>query len=149
MSSNNLSLSTISTVIEWLEKFDDAESRNRGTPEQFLKANACGQKLFVEKIIEKQIFSNICRHRDFIKLLLKSVAMKESSQLTVHLHLLVFFLSKTTSSTILESTKKHFSDDVIKFLLGLIDDEQFVMLVQRDGDEDSDKDSFLGNANEV
>lgn len=144
------SLSTISTVIEWLETLDGAESRNRETPEQFLKEHFCEQKLFVEKTLEKEIFTNICRHRDFINLLMKATTkLQESARLTVHLHLLIFFLSKSTSSTILDSIKNHFSDDVIKILLGLIDDEHFMMLVQRNGDEDSDKDSFLGNANEV
>lgn len=141
------SLSTISTVIEWLAKFVDVESQE--TPKQFLKENVCSQKLFVEKNLENEIFTDVCRHRDFIKFLLNSSGMQENSQLTVHLHLLIFFLSKSTSSTILDSIKNHFSNDVIKVLLGLIDDEQFMMLVQRNGDQDLDKNSFLGNVYKV
>lgn len=127
--SYKFTLSTIAALVEWIEKFD--EVRERQTPGQFLKENVCYRKLFVEKHLEKEIFENICRYRVFIELMLKAKSLIINPHLIVHLYLMLFFMSKATSVTILESLKKTYSEEVVKDLIGLIDDEQFMVLLQK------------------
>jgi hypothetical protein len=145
--SYKFNLSTIATLIEWLEKYDAVGERQ--TPGLFLKENICDQKLFVDKHLEKEIFENICRYRDFIEFMLKTKSLPTNVQLIVHLYLMVFFMTKSTSQTILESLKKSFLGEVVKDLIGLIDDEHFETMVQQNGDGNFNKETLLGSLTEV
>lgn len=145
--SYKFNLSTIVTLIEWTERYDAVGEAQ--SPGQFLKENVCDQKLFVDKHLEKEIFENICRYRNFIEFMLKTKSLPINIELIVHFYLMAFFMSKSTSRTILESIKKSFSDDVVKDLIGLIDDERFATMLEQDGERNFNKETLLGSLNEV
>lgn len=145
--SYKFNLSTIATLIEWLERYDAVEERQ--TPGQFLKENYCDQKLFLAKHLEKEIFEQICRYRNVVEFMLKTKSLATNPQFIVHLYLMVFFMSKPTSQTILESTKKSFSDEVVKDLIDLIDGEKFATMLQQNGEGSFNKETLLGSLNEV
>lgn len=144
---NKFNLSTIATLIEWLARYDAVGEAQ--SPGQFLKENICDQKLFVDKHLEKEIFENICRYRNFIEFMLKTKSLAIKVELIVHLYLMAFFTSKSTSRTILESLKKSFSGEVVKDLIGLIDDEQFAVMLRENSEGIFNKETLLGNTNEV
>lgn len=149
--SGKFDLSTISTLIEWLDKYDEVEllQQHRESVEKFLKENFCDQKLFVDKTLEKKIFENVCRHRSLVETLLKSSSLEIDSSLIVHLFLMIFFMSKSTSATIYESMQTNFSSDVVKILMNLIDGEHFAKAVEQGGDVEFDKETLRGCLHEV
>lgn len=140
-------LSTVVTLIEWLAKYD--ETKPHESPDAFLKEHFCDQKLFVDKTLEKEIFENICRHRNLVELLLKSASLEINAHHVVHLFLMIFFMSKSTRATIFESMKLSLSEDVGRTLIGLIDEEQFAKVVQQGGGGDLDQEAIRRNLVEV
>lgn len=137
-------LSTVVTLIEWLAKYDGEKQRE--SPDAFLKEHFCDQKLFIDKTLEKEIFENICRHRNLVELLLKSASLEINAQHIVHLFLMMFFMSRSTSVTIYESLKLSLSEVVGKALIELIDEEQFAKVFQRG---DFEQELIRRNLNEV
>lgn len=140
-------LSTVVTLIEWLAKYDEVKQRE--SPDAFLKEHFCDQKLFIDKTLEKEIFENICRHRNLVELVLKSARLEINAQHVVHLFLMIFFMSKSTRATIYESLKLSLSEEVGKALIRLIDEEQFAKAVQRGVDGDLEQELIRRNLNEV
>lgn len=136
--SYKFSMSTISSLVEWLENYDQSVSGKTSAQ-------------FIGKQLEKELFEGICSRRDDIELLLKTTVLDVNAKLIVHLHLMLFYTSKSTSFVILESLEQRFKDDEIKILMSLINDEQLAKLLQQSGDRDGDGDkrSLLGNFNEV
>lgn len=96
-----LSLSTISALIECLEKYDEVEGQ---APEQMINENL---RQFGERKSEQRI-----HRRDFIDLFIVENTSLEPIAMA-HLFLASFLLTGTaTTLTIHEFLKSHFSDDV-------------------------------------
>lgn len=140
-------LSTIVSLIDLLERFDAAGKRQ--SPVQFVRENFCTRKLSDANHLEMELFANICRYRNFIEFMLKTKFAAANIPLIVHLYLMMFFMSKSTSAVIFESLQKKFADEVIKDLICLIDDEQFAATLRQKEERKVNKAAVLGSSKEV
>lgn len=75
-----------------------------------------------------RISKGICTNRLFLEDLLRQHSLNVSPDLIAHLFLLLHSLTKSSSSMILASLKSHYSDDIIKCLVNMVDGSAIKML---------------------
>lgn len=108
---------------------------------QFL--NLFANVLISLKISKQKIFKVILRNRHFLETLLKSFSLDTTPALITHLVLLLNYLSKSSSSTILNSMRLHYANiEIIQTLLAVVDASAIKILMNNN--------NFASNcANEV
>lgn len=99
--------------------------KNSGVLQHFLETIASDSK-FNGKV--NKISKGICTNRFFLEDLLRQHSMDVSPDLIAHLFLLLHSLTKSSSSMILASLKSHYSDDIIKSLMNMVDGRTIKML---------------------
>ena len=99
--------------------------KNSGNLQHFLATIASDSK-FNGKV--NKISKGICKNRLFLEDLLRQHSMDVSPDLIAHLFLLLHSLTKSSSSMILASLKAHYSEDIIKSLMNMVDGRAIKML---------------------